>query len=51
MLKDKYEGVTTIVHTVGDDTRDFPILVGLHQGSAVSLYFFTLVLDELMKHI
>ncbi len=46
-----YEGVTTIVRTVGGDTRDFSISVGLHQGSAINPYIFTLVLDELTKHI
>jgi len=51
MLKDMYEGATTIVRTVGGDIRDFPISVRLHQGSTVSPYLFTLVLDELMKYI
>ncbi len=32
-------------------TRDFSISVELHQSSAVSPYLFTLVLDELTKHI
>ncbi len=44
-LKYMYEGAITIVRTVGGDTRDFPISVGLHQGSAVSPSLFTLVLD------
>ncbi len=38
VLKDMYEGATTIVYTVRGDTRDFLILVGLHQDSAVSPY-------------
>ncbi len=46
-----YEGATIIVNIVGGDVRDFPISIGLHQDSAVSPYLFTLVLDELTKHI
>ncbi len=34
-----------------EGTRDFLISVGLYQGSAVSHYLFTLVLDKLIKHI
>ncbi len=51
VLKDMCEGATTIVRTIGGDTRDFPISVRLHQGSAVSSYLFILVLDESMKYI
>ncbi len=51
VLKDMYEETIAIVRTVGGYTRDFPISIGLHQGSAVSSYPFTLVLDKLTKHI
>ena len=30
---------------------DFPITVGLHQGYALSLYLFALVMDELTRHM
>ncbi len=39
------------MRTVGGNTRDFLISVGFYQGSAVNPYLFTLVLDELTKHI
>ena len=31
--------------------RDFPIKIGLHQGSALSPYLFTLVMDEVTRGI
>ncbi len=40
VLKHMYERTTTIVRIVGGDTKDFPISIGLHQGSAVSPYLF-----------
>jgi hypothetical protein len=33
------------------DTSDFPIKIGLHQGSALSPYLFALVMDEVTKDI
>lgn len=51
MIRDMYDGATTSVRTVGGETRDFPISTGLHQGSAISPYLFTLVMDELTKDI
>ena len=40
-----YEGVMTRVRTLAGETNDFPIRIGLHQGSTLSLYLFNLVLD------
>ena len=40
-----YSGVMTTVRTVVGETNDFPITVGLHQGSALSSNIFTLVMD------
>ena len=51
VIKDMYEGVVTSVRTVGGDTRDFPITVGLHQGSALSPYLFALIMDEVTRSI
>jgi hypothetical protein len=50
-IKDMYDGVTTCVRTYDGVTEDFPINIGLHQGSTLSPYLFTLVLDVLTKHI
>ena len=33
------------------DTKDFPIDIGLHQGSALSPFLFTTVMDELTRDI
>ncbi len=41
VLKDMYEGGTTIAHTVGGDARDFPILVGLYQENIPWCMMFT----------
>ena len=38
-IKDMYDGVTTSVRTQGGVTEDFPISIGLHQGSTLSPYF------------
>ena len=33
------------------DTTDFSINIGLHQGSALSLYLFALVMDDVTRDI
>ena len=33
------------------DVTDFPINIGLHQGSALSPYLFVLVMDEVTRDI
>ena len=50
-IKDMYDGVTTSVRTQNGTTEDFPIKIGLHQGSTLSPYLFTLVMDVLTEHI
>ena len=50
-IQDMYNGVTTCVRTQSGATRDFPITIGLHQGSALSPYLFNVVLDVLTDHI
>lgn len=45
------EGVSTNVQTWGGETGDFPITIGLRQGSNLSSYFFTLILDVITKYI
>ncbi|GJX60025.1 retrovirus-related pol polyprotein LINE-1 [Tanacetum coccineum] len=51
VIKDMYEGVKTRVRTIIGNTEFFPVDVGLHQGSAISPYLFTLILDELSREI
>jgi hypothetical protein len=38
IIKDMYDNVVTSVRTSDGDTNDFPINIGLHQGSALSPY-------------
>jgi hypothetical protein len=51
LIKDMYDNVVTSVQTSDGDTNDFPINIGLHQGSALSPYLFTLVMDEVTRDI
>ncbi|GJZ61822.1 retrovirus-related pol polyprotein LINE-1 [Tanacetum coccineum] len=51
VIKDMYEGVKTRVRTTIGSIEFFQVKVGLHQGSAISPYHFTLILDELSQGI
>jgi hypothetical protein len=51
LIKDMYDNVVTSVQTSDGDTNDFPINIGLHQGSALSPYLFALVMDEVTRDI
>jgi hypothetical protein len=51
LIKNMYDNVVTIVRTSDGDTNDFPINIGLHQGSALSPYLFALVIDEVTRDI
>jgi hypothetical protein len=51
LIKDMYDNVETSVRTSVRDTNDFPINIGLHQGSALSPYLFALVMDEVIRDI
>jgi len=46
-----YDRASTSVRTQDGDIVDFPITIGLHQGSTLSPYLFTLVLDVLTEYI
>nr|XP_016501808.1 PREDICTED: uncharacterized protein LOC107820102 [Nicotiana tabacum] len=50
VMKDMYKGVKTRVRTVGGDSKHFPVEMGLHQVSALTLFLFALVLDVLTRH-
>jgi hypothetical protein len=51
LIKDMYDNVVTTVWTSDGDTNDFPINIGLHQGSALSPYLLVLVMDEVTRDI
>jgi hypothetical protein len=50
-IKDMYNNIVKSVQTSDRDTNDFPINIGLHQGSALSHYLFSLVMDEVTRDI
>lgn len=50
-INDMHEGASTSARTQDRATDDFPIAIGLHQGSILNPYLFTLILDVLTKHI
>jgi hypothetical protein len=45
-----YANIVTSVHAGGSEDI-FPITIGLHQGSALSPYIFSLVINGVMKDI
>ena len=51
VIKAMYEGARTRVKTPGGVSNDFAISMNLHQGSALSPFFFTLILDKLTRGI
>jgi hypothetical protein len=51
LIKDMYDNIMTSVRTSDGDTNNFPINIGLHQGSALSLYLFALVMDGVRRDI
>ena len=46
-----YDGVVARVITAEGYSEEFSITAGLHQGSSLSLYLFTIVIDELTREI
>ena len=52
VIRDIYEGVVvTTISSPAGETTEFPITVGVHQGSTLSPYPFALVMDELTINI
>jgi hypothetical protein len=51
LIENMYDNVVTSVRTSDEDTNDFPINIGLHQGSALSPYIFALVMYEVTRDI
>nr|XP_009770721.1 PREDICTED: uncharacterized protein LOC104221358 [Nicotiana sylvestris] len=51
VIKDMYDDAKTQVRTVGGDSEHFPVVMGLHQGSALSPFLFALAMDVVSLHI
>lgn len=51
VIKDMYDGAKTWVKTVGGDSEHFPMMMRLHQVSALSSFLFALAMDVLNRHI
>lgn len=49
--KDMYEGSATSVFLIGGMFNEFPVSIGLHQGSTLSSYLFALVMEILTRHL
>ena len=46
-----YDGATTTVRSAAGLTEEFKVGVGLHQGSALSLFLFAIIMDKLTEDI
>ena len=46
-----YDGATTTVRSEAGLTEEFKVGVGLHQGSALSLFLFAIIMDKLTDNI
>ncbi|XP_019250910.1 PREDICTED: uncharacterized protein LOC109229813 [Nicotiana attenuata] len=51
VIQDMNDGAKTRVRTAGRDFEYFPIEMGLHHGSTLSPFLFSLEMDSLMRHI
>ncbi|XP_058185608.1 uncharacterized protein LOC131302831 [Rhododendron vialii] len=49
VIRDMYECAVTTIRSAVGKISEFSITVGLHQGLALSLYLFALVMDELTR--
>nr|XP_016484574.1 PREDICTED: uncharacterized protein LOC107805102 [Nicotiana tabacum] len=51
VIQDMYDGAKTRVRTTGGDSDYFPVEMGLHQGSSLSPFLFSLAMDSSTRHI
>nr|XP_009631044.1 uncharacterized protein LOC104120878 [Nicotiana tomentosiformis] len=51
VIQNMYDGAKTRVRTTGWDSEYFSVEMGLHQGSALSSFLFSLAMDALTQHI
>ena len=45
-----YMGVTTAVRMKGEESKEFEVKMGVHQGSVLSPLLFTIALEALSRH-
>ncbi|KAK3513783.1 hypothetical protein QTP70_028893 [Hemibagrus guttatus] len=50
-VQDMYERSRTVVRCAVDQTDEFKVEVGLHQGSALSPFLFAIVMDQLSEEV
>lgn len=50
-IKDMYDGAKNQVGTVGGESKHFPVEIGLHYGSLLRAFLFTLVMDERTRFV
>ena len=46
-----YKGSETVVKCAVETTESFKVKVGLHQGSALSLFLFAVIMDNLTNEV
>ena len=51
VIQSVYIGVTTAVRMKGEESKEFEVKVGVHQGSVLSPLLFTIVLEALSRHL
>ncbi|XP_009613960.2 secreted RxLR effector protein 78-like [Nicotiana tomentosiformis] len=50
-IKDMYADSKTRMRIVGGDSEQFPVMMWLNQGSALSTFLFAFAIDALIRHI
>ena len=51
LVQNMYEKSETVVRCAVETTESFKIKVGLHQGSALSLFLFAVIMDRLTDEV
>ena len=51
LVLDMYEGSETVVRCAIGTTESFKVKVGLHQGSALSLFLFAVIMDKITDKV
>ena len=51
MIKDLFDGVITMMRTIGGEIELFPIIIDLHQESKLNPYLFALVMAKPTMHV